>query len=78
MVSIDDPIEKEDGGLDLDHPVVLLFRQTMLAKEAEKEGSKLYCPKGHHLPERWPFAYLGADFYCSLCDSYFKETPKPL
>lgn len=44
------PLETEDG-LNLDHPVVVLFRKIMLERTAQAEKSELYCPTCKtHLP----------------------------
>jgi hypothetical protein len=74
---------KIGGGIDLDDPIVMIFRRMMLEKEAKMRGSNLYCPKCKtHLPERHPFiGFEGSDdlnfrkeektYYCGLCDEYF-------
>jgi hypothetical protein len=70
--------------INLDDPLVMIFRMMMLEKEAKMHGSDLYCPKCKtNLPQRHPFiGFEGTDdwtskpeesktYYCGLCDEYF-------
>lgn len=45
VLSLDDPIETEDGDINLDHPLVVLFRQKMLESVAQEQGSTFRCPE---------------------------------
>lgn len=80
------PLETENG-LNLDHPLVFLFRRLMLEQNAEIEKSNLYCPSCKaHLPynsmtagQSVDFEDIGADgrpavnltYYCPLCEKSF-------
>lgn len=87
MANLDDiPMETEDG-INLDHPLVVLFRIAMLEKQARAEKSDLYCPKCKtNLPYNpMTVASLpdGVDaslnpvhnpaYFCTLCQSYFDK-----
>ena len=85
--SIDDiPMETEDG-INLDHPVVVLFRKLMLERNAKVEKSDLYCPT---CETNLPYNHMtvasvpdGVDanfnpvhrtaYFCTLCQEYFDK-----
>ncbi|MFH1248722.1 MAG: hypothetical protein V1660_01060 [archaeon] len=74
---------EKNEGINIDDPLVMIFRMMMLEKEAKNERSDLYCPKCNtNLPKRPPFLdFSGTDcyiiaqenrnYYCGLCDEYF-------
>lgn len=84
-MSVDEiPLETENG-INLDHPVVILFRKMMLEQAAKEQDSDLFCKKCNtHLPyspitsARIPDG-VDADYrpvfkrghYCPLCEEYF-------
>jgi len=86
-MALDDiPLETENG-INLEHPVVKLFRKVMLESAAKEQGSDLYCPK---CKTNLPYSEMtvakefdGVDanfspvykltYFCTLCQEYFDK-----
>jgi len=86
-MTLDDiPLETENG-INLYHPVVVLFRKLMLERNAKAENSDLYCPK---CKTNLPYNHMtvasvpdGVDanfnpmkkitYFCTLCQEYFDK-----
>jgi len=82
----DIPMETDDG-INLDHPVVVLFRKLMLERQAKSQNSDLHCPKcSTNLPyNNMTVASVqdGVDanynrvyrdtYFCTLCQEYFDK-----
>lgn len=76
-----------ENGLNLEHPLVLLFRKLELERIAKEQKSDLYCPKcGTNLPyNQMTVARIpdGTDanynpvykqgYFCTLCQEYFTK-----
>ncbi len=73
--------------LNLDDPIVVLFRKLMLEKNAKAENSDLYCPKCKtNLPYNMMTVATVPDgvdanfnpvhkpaYFCTLCQEYFEK-----
>ncbi|HLC81006.1 MAG TPA: hypothetical protein VJG31_04510 [Candidatus Nanoarchaeia archaeon] len=80
------PLKTEDG-INLYHPVVVLFRKLMLERNAKAEKSDLYCPT---CKTNLPYNHLAVApvpddidanlysvhrtaYFCTLCQEYFDK-----
>jgi len=83
-------LETEDG-INLNHPLVKLFRKFHLEKAAKEQGSDLYCP---YCGTNLPYFHMtvgqepaGVDanfnplkrivYFCTLCQKDFYESGAP-
>ena len=84
--SIDDKLETENG-INLDNPIVRLFRRKQLEAAATEQGSDLYCPECEVNLPITPMTVNkeqdGTDanmnpsyktsYYCTICEKHFYE-----
>ncbi len=86
-MALDDICPEQENALNLDHPLVVLFRKHNLEEAAKSENSDLYCPK---CKTNLPYNHMtvasvpdGVDanlnpigkraYFCTLCQEYFEK-----